>query len=244
MNIDKIALDFIKHTSVKRYPDEAVFAIDNYGLAWELKNIAPDPSDTFMVSAVELSMIAGVVGIVHSHPDGPAYPSVEDMRSQIASGLEFGIIVCSSEDAGGYFEWGGKNNRPPLMDRPFRHGVTDCYAFIRDYYLDAMGIDLADFPRRWEWWDDGESLYLDGFSSAGFVVVDKEDMRQGDMLLIALKGEIPIHAGVCTGDNEFSHHLGGSIGYDPSVIPRVDTISRWQKHITHVMRHKDAKSQD
>lgn len=233
MKISESGMRLIEINSMKRYPNEAVFSIHENGGAVEIENVSPTPYNSFMIE--ELPRRA--VGLVHSHPDGPAYPSIEDMRSQVATGLEFGIIQCTSEDAGGFFQWGGEE-RAPIFERPFRHGVTDCYALIRDYYLSESGIRLKEFPRSWEWWEAGENMYLDGFERAGFKMVDRESIERGDMVLISIKGDVPIHAGIYIGNGDFLHHLGGKNGYDPSVMPRIDTVTRWQRHITHVMRHK------
>lgn len=233
MIISQLAFGMIKKLSIDSYPNESVFSVDAGGDAMVLKNVSPTPKESFMIEGVP----QGTVGLVHSHPDGPAYPSLEDMRSQVATGLEFGIIQCTSEDAGGFFTW-GSNRRLPIFDRPFRHGVTDCYALIRDYYLSESGIRLKEFPRSWEWWEAGENMYLDGFERAGFKMVDRESIERGDMVLISIKGDVPIHAGIYIGNGDFLHHLGGKNGYDPSIMPRIDTVTRWQRHITHVMRHE------
>lgn len=228
----------IEAIAARAYPRETVAAVMKSGVVIELENSASNPLVEFAVIPTQWREVAsGCAALVHSHPDGPAYPSEADMRTQIALGIPFGIVVSTPQGAGGYFEWGG--NRPSLCDRPFRHGVTDCYGLIRDYFSEQLGIVLQDYARGWEWWEEGKNLYLELFSEAGFYRVRNEDLQAGDMIMFRLRGEKPAHAGLYIGNGEIMHHLGGSKGYDPTRKPMVDGLARWQKFIHGVYRHKD-----
>jgi hypothetical protein len=47
-----------------------------------------------------------------------------------------------------------------LLERPFVHGVHDCYSIVRDSYA-QHGITHNDYLRAFGWWDDkcGLDLY-------------------------------------------------------------------------------------
>jgi len=47
-------------------------------------------------------------------------------------------------------------------NRPFIHGIFDCYTLIRDFFRREHNILLpTNIQRTWEWWLQGENLYLD-----------------------------------------------------------------------------------
>lgn len=228
----------IRAIAIDAYPNEAVAAITADGAVVRLTNVASDPLNSFAVAQSEYDQCGEVACLVHSHPNGPLYPSEADMRTQLALGVPFGIIESRQGGADGYFEFGGSHKN--LHDRPFRHGVTDCYALIKDWYSEELGITLPEFPRSWGWWSEGGNLYMDGFLSAGFEQIENKEMRRGDMIFFEIRGHV-CHAGVYLGNGEVFHHLGGINGYDPSRKPMIDSIYRWSKFIHSAYRHKEAR---
>lgn len=223
--------------AIEEYPRECVVAFKKTGGIEKLDNIANNPEIEFAVSSDQwLAVDKETSVLVHSHPDGPAYPSEADMRTQIALNVPFGIIQVTDQGAGGYFEFGGVAY--DLENRPFRHGVTDCFSLIRDYHKSKTGINIPEFPRSWEWWQNGKNLYLEEFGTVGFVKVADEDIAAGDMIMFNIGGKV-CHAGVYIGNGLMAHHLGASKGYDPTRKPMIDSIDRWQKRIVGVYRHKE-----
>ena len=223
--------------AIEEYPKECIAAFKKSGGIQKLDNVATNPEVEFSVSSERwLDIEKDVSVLVHSHPNGPSWPSEADMRTQMALDVPFGIIEVTEQGAGGYFEFGGQT--PDLEDRPFRHGVTDCFSLIRDYHLIKNGIKIPEYPRSWEWWQNGQNLYLEGFGSVGFVKVADEDIAPGDMVMFNIGGKV-CHAGVYLGEGLIGHHLGASKGYDPTRKPMIDSIDRWQKRIVGVYRHKE-----
>ena len=236
------AYAFAANVCTAAYPREAVILVTASGLV-EVENVADDPYTTFEVdsSAVQRAMLedGGLLGVIHSHPDGNPYPSEADMRSQVSAGVPYGIFVSTPGGSGDYIEFGG--DMPALYERPFRHGVTDCYEFIRAYYRTHFDIELRAFPRGWEWWENGATLYVDYFPRAGFYEVPASNIQPGDLLLIAFRGDTPTHAAVYAGDGMLAHHLAGQKAYDPVRVPLREPASRWMPHVTHVLRHEELK---
>lgn len=224
--------------AVAAYPLEAVWHLTRSGLRL-VDNISATPECSFEVKKTDVlqSVREGLLAVIHSHPDGPACPSEADMRSQMSCAVPFGIIVSGHDSAGDYFEWGGAVE--DLNTRSFRHGVTDCYALVRDYYAAELNIELPEFPRGWEWWQEGGNLYLDGVDAAGFVQVSVDDIQPGDMLLATLRGDVPCHAAVYIGNELMMHHLTATKPFDATRRPITEPIHRWHRHISHAFRHKD-----
>lgn len=150
-----------------------------------------------------------VVAVVHSHPDTPAMASEADLVSCEASGLPWHILSWPADDLrtiepSGY--------QAPLVGRQFAHGVLDCYTLVRDWYRIERAIALPDFPRRDDWWHQGEDLYMRHYAKAGFAAVCQDQPEQpGDVILMQLRSPVPNHAAVYLGGGHMLHHLHGRL---------------------------------
>ena len=123
------------------------------------------------------------------------------------------------------------------MGRGFRHGVTDCYSLIRDYYRLERDVVLPEFPRDWEWWCNEQDLYRDGFGKAGFERLVDVDLRPGDVFLAQIRSGVPNHGGVYLGDGLALHHLAARLPVDATRLSRREPIDRWMKFISHWLRY-------
>lgn len=145
-----------------------------------------------------------IIAVIHSHPNISAKPSQADLVSCEASGLPWFICGLPSEQWE-YIE--PKGYVAPLVGRQWAHGVLDCYSIIKDWYLQNRNIQLLDFERRDEWWKIGENLYLDNFEKAGFGRISKEDLSEGDVILMCIYSEVPNHGAIYLGDGLILHHV-------------------------------------
>lgn len=95
----------------------------------------------------------------------------------------------------------------------FVHGSRDCYTLVREFYRDNFGLELTDYARPDDWWDEGLNLYMDNFAKEGFVQVDFNpyEMQPGDLFLSAILSSVPNHASVYLGDGLILHHLPGRL---------------------------------
>ena len=197
-----------------------------------------------------------IQAVLHSHPhlDGrlpvPDYPSEADMRGQMATEVPWGIIVATAVGCFPEVVWFGDSCPVPPLSGPgryFRHGVTDCYALIRDYYRVRLGITLLDFPREWEWWlEDGKDLYSEGFAKTGFQQIPTSLAKPGDVFLAsigtgAMRKQVTNHGGIYLGGNgcKILHHLSGMKPVDYERPAREEPGERWLHYATHFLRHKD-----
>ncbi|TDG25369.1 phage tail protein [Paraburkholderia silviterrae] len=187
-------------------------------------NWAATPTEHFVLAAEDYARAedAGeIVALAHSHPGAPARPSVSDKAMCEASGIARWVIVSLGVQADGsiavddWCEFGPSGYIAPLIGREFAHGVHDCYAIVRDWYRLERDIDLPDFERRDDWWDDGHSsLYVDNYRAAGFEDVGlAAELEIGDVLLMQIRSRngVPNHAGVYLGDGHFLHHMHGRL---------------------------------
>ncbi|MCR8922669.1 C40 family peptidase [Dasania sp. GY-MA-18] len=205
------------------------------------KNLSPTPERAFKIKRSAMAA-SDVQAVIHSHPNGPACPSEADMRGQQSMGVPWGIIVSEGGVALEPFWW-GTDEIPPLLGRPFRHGVTDCYSIIRDYYRLEKSIVLKDYPRQWEWWLDGQAdMYAQYFGDENFFVInpDEDELQPGDVFLAQVKSPVINHGGVYMGGGIILHQLGGPQGYDPSRLSCRVPLYPWRKYITLWLRHKHA----
>ncbi|MGI0119681.1 C40 family peptidase [Zooshikella sp. RANM57] len=230
----------IQHHAHNCYPQESCgFVIENYGY-YPCKNIAEDPKNTFLIAVKEqlaAEKIGKIVAVVHSHPDGPDYPSEADMAQQVASGLAWGIVYVSAKGCNDVVWFGDSAEKAPLISRGFRHGVTDCYALIRDWYLAEKNISLKEFPRSWDWWNQKQNLYLDGLKPASFIIVDESEIQIGDVFLAQIRSDVPNHGGIYLGNGLILHHLAAHDPVDLSRLSVREPVYRWKKFITHWIRY-------
>jgi len=240
----QIIEDLSRH-AVEAYPQESVGVILTEGPYRRLTNVAKDPERFAVWDTKEFDplYISGQVrALVHSHPNGPNCPSGSDMRAQVQFGIPFVIVSTNGTGCLPPLAWGDSLEPPPLLDRPFMHGVTDCYALIRDYYWLERQIRLPEFPRDWDWWlHKGVNLYDDGFQRAGFVEIDTQDVRDGDVVLFKIRSEVTNHGAIVV-DNcgRILHHAAHREPWDPTRRSKYDTLGRWKDYATRWLRYTGA----
>lgn len=211
-----------------------------------LPNLAVDRSTCFEMSEKAVFSGGNACAIVHSHPQGQAYPSRHDMVQQQASQLPWAIAIPKGQPHAGVFWFGGDS--PPLMMRGYRHGVTDCFSLIRDWFAIEHQINLPDYPRAWEWWqgskDAGKDknkdndLYRNNFAAHGFRMLEDDTPREiGDVAMMHILGPVINHAAIWIGQGLILHHLAGRQGYAPQQLPRKEPAERWYRYIDFWVRY-------
>lgn len=232
-------LEQIQDQAVAAYPLEAIWLITETGCL-QVENIHEDPKNYFAVSERDTAraMLRGLLAVVHSHPDRAAAPSAMDMQGQINTNVPWGVLSTDGVVASEIAWWGTGVARQPLLGRGFRHGVTDCYGLIKDYYEIERGILLPDFPRDWQWWRQDQNLFAEGFPAAGFVRIDQKDAREGDVWMAHIGTDIPNHGGILLADGLALHHPGSSREVDSSKLSIREPIFRYQRLISHWLRYE------
>ena len=165
-------------------------------------------------------------------------PSAAEMRAQAALAVPFGVVVCDRSRRIDRFWFGDQCPSLPLLGRPFRHGVTDCYSLIRDYYRQGRNVLLPDYPRDWNWWVEGLDLYRAGFEEAGFRIIDPADAADADAVMFRMRSRVPNHAAVLLGDGWMLHHPASVRPYDPLRVSYREPLGRWKRHVVYWLRYE------
>lgn len=228
----------IREQAVQAYPLEGIWLVTKAGCA-QVENIHEDPENHFRVGIADMSraLSEGLLAIVHSHPDQENVPSAADMQGQINTAVPWGIVTAGAEGCSP-IRWFG-HETPPLLGRPFVHGITDCYALIKDFYLLKKGVELPEFPRSWGWWNHGQDLFMEGFAKAGFRRISQEEARPGDVWLAKIRSNTVNHGGVLVENDLMLHQMGTSTRpVDAARKSAREPISRYLSHIHIWLRYE------
>lgn len=145
-----------------------------------------------------------VVMVCHSHVFESPEASEGDKVACERSGVPWLIVNYPTGDfriikPSGY--------RAPLLGRPFCIGTLDCYALVRDYYEEKLGITLKDYERPEGWETSGTSIILEQFKDCGFHEIPLEDLQPNDVLVMRVGADIANHVAVYIGDTQILHHV-------------------------------------
>ncbi|OPJ90773.1 peptidase P60 [Serratia marcescens] len=193
------------------------------------RNLAPEPTEQFSLAPADYAAAEDsgtIVAIVHSHPDATTQPSQLDLAQCDLSQLPW---IIASWPEGDIREVIPREGVKPLLERPFVHGIWDCYAIVRDWYQLERGIALPDFTRTDGWWNRGENLYMAHYAEAGFVPASGE-LLVGDVIVMQVQAPEPNHAAVYLGDGIMIHHMYGQLSN------RVSYGGYWQERTITVLR--------
>lgn len=260
MRLTKILKSAIHAHARAEFPKECCGLIVG-GQYYPCTNIAPDPANQFEIDPAEfvaLSELGEVGAIVHSHPNGNAEPSEVDRVQMGLHGVDW--VICGygiHADGAEYCDI--KRHKPtayqsPLLGRGYYHGTQDCYSLVRDYYGRELGLELPDFARLDEWWEnaDNEPLYEQNFEKAGFVAVNGTPQKHDVILCRVGRTHHINHALVfvgngklqsentpdCVGDNLVLHHPHGRLSV------REIYGDSWHKRTALIVRHKELMNEN
>lgn len=164
-------------------------------------NLARDPRCGFELDPEAWMSGGDVVAIVHSHPGASSEPSPHDLQQHAASGLDWWILGIDG------WRCTPAAGARPYAGRAFRHGETDCYTLVRDWYWRERGLFLPDYPREDDWWLHGQDLYREHYADCGFTAVTTA--LPGDLLLMQIGAPVPNHAAIVLPGGRILHHLAG-----------------------------------
>lgn len=199
------------------------------------KNISETPQNTFVISPqsyCEAEDAGNIEAIVHSHIYTGADPSAADRAACEQSNLPWLIVSVPERNHSIYFP---KGEILPYEDRPFFHGVIDCYTLVRDYYSRELGIELPNYYRRDNWWVKGGNMYLDLADDAGFDIITTGNPKKHDLLVLQVGAEVPSHGAVYLGDDIILHHLAGKLSR------KMVYGGYWKKNTWAYLRHRNLK---
>lgn len=221
----------------------------------QLENIHSEPENHFAFSDADTLRYMtdpATEAIVHSHPGevteaglvSRLSPSAADMRQQLATSKPW-IIAAFNVTTGAweYFDWGKHTLDLPLLERPFRHGVEDCYTVIEKWWWQNRGVRLLPMPRDDSWWGKKgkvapvANLYVDHFRDCGaerFWPRSPGDLRPGDVCLTKIDSEHYNHGGVFIGHGRIAHH-------PPTKLSTTWPAGPWFNRIDFWLRREEGK---
>jgi proteasome lid subunit RPN8/RPN11 len=231
-------LESIKRHAKLEYPNESVgFVIGDEYVAAPNNHPTPDKAYKPSLDSWLRALNSGKLrAVVHSHPEGPDYPSADDMQSQQDGNVPHGIVVVKMSANGPHVTeiiwWGDTLPIPELVGRVFRHGISDCLNLIRDEYRLNRNIFLPNQPRNWLWWEEkDQNLYVDHYQKNGFRKIGQDEIKEGDIFLSQIKSSKPNHGGIYLGKGIILHHLMNKLS-------KREPIGGWAKYVTHWLRHE------
>lgn len=96
-----------------------------------------------------------------------------------------------------------------LIGLPWQYGINDCFSLVRRYYALA-GVMLPDFERPKEL-QTSSSIFLEQAGALGFCETALSDLRAGDVLIMRLGTDAPMHAAIYVGDQQILHQRMNSV---------------------------------
>lgn len=242
------ALNLFKDYALEQYPKEAVGLILPADHFMPCPNLSTTPEESFCIDPTQLIDTPSGTILMHSHPDSTAEPSLADMVGQRDTGLLWGIVAVNQHAVTDAVVFGEQLFTKQLLQRPFLHGIFDCYSLIRDFYAVEKKIILPDFARQRSWWEiEKYNLYERYFTEAGFIEVDKATpLCRGDVLLMRVGRTTCInHGAIYLGDDCRLIEDKSAIKMPGMILHHVcdnlsqrEMLGQWQKRIVKVVRYE------
>jgi proteasome lid subunit RPN8/RPN11 len=191
------------------YPKEACGIITQDLQFVPVKNISDKPMDAFMMPNGVYTQYQ-VRGVIHSHnvkryPN--FWPSKTDMECQAEALVPFAIYQTDGVQCSEPLWWGDYLLETQLHERPFIHGVYDCFALGRAYFKQVKNVYIKPWAYERDWETHDANFIEDHFSEVGFERIRKEDAKPGDVMMMAIKTRVPNHIGIILPGNLLLHHL-------------------------------------
>ena len=149
-----------------------------------------------------------VVAIVLKKTDDNVSTLELEERTELNDSKILFVTVGSSKNISEVFIPNEYFENAKYEGRPFLHGLFDCYTLIRDYYKREFNIFLpTNMQRNWNWWSQGENLYVDNAKYHRFEEVT--DIKKHDVLVMKIGSPVPNHGAIYLGNNKILHHAAG-----------------------------------
>jgi cell wall-associated NlpC family hydrolase len=100
-------------------------------------------------------------------------------------------------------------NYQSLIGRRWQYGVNDCFSLVRDFF-GLQGVKLPDFERPADL-ETCQSIFLEQAERIGFCQVDYERRQPGDVLIMRLDTQAPMHAAVLVDYDRILHQQQDSL---------------------------------
>lgn len=194
---------------------------------WPCKNLSTEDSNFILDPSdfVKAEDAGSIVGIIHSHPKTPPYPSAADRLACKHSEVTWHIVNPVTET------WGicePAETEPDLIGREWVWNVFDCWSCVHSWFTEK-GHHLPVFKRPTTPEEFDENPLFDKFwAEAGFrELTEGEQLEEGDAVLMSIGGTSNKlnHVGVILEDGRILHHLRGRLS-------SIDVYGSWLQKCT------------
>jgi len=203
--------------SFKKYakeqaPDEAcglLAIIKGKETFWPCKNLAEGKFEFFILDPddwAECEDQGEILGVIHSHPTGPATPSDNDKAACEYLGFPY-YIYSIEHDHWEFFEPSGWK-APSLIGRKFIWGKYDCWSIVTDWYEQNLQIKIPYLKRTKKIKDFSDNPYFEkALKDRNFIKQNtNNNLKVGDILLFqTITGNLD-HVALYIGDMMILNH--------------------------------------
>ena len=203
--------------SFKKYakeqaPDEAcglLAIIKGKETFWPCKNLAEGKFEFFILDPddwAECEDQGEILGVIHSHPTGPATPSDNDKAACEHLGFPY-YIYSIEHDHWEFFEPSGWK-APSLIGRKFIWGKYDCWSIVTDWYEQNLQIKIPYLKRTKKIKDFSDNPYFEkALKDRNFIKQNtNNNFKVGDILLFqSITGNLD-HVALYIGDMMILNH--------------------------------------
>lgn len=177
----------IRALSERAHPKETCGFILLDGSVVECVNTSTVP-DQFTISAQDTADYwDDAIACWHSHANYNGF-SPADIKACKQLNLPYALWDCGGSQS----FWLDPRQSAGLVGRPWNYGVYDCYAAVRDWYLQQMGIGLGDYKREYqgEWATRGFIHFEENFAAEGFVRLPTTvPLERGDVIMFRIRNQ-------------------------------------------------------
>ena len=180
---------------------------------WPCKNLSVENFDYFIIDPddwAECEDTGEIIGLVHSHPTGPIFPSETDKASCEFLGLKWYIYSPLINDWYSFEPSGWKPDS--LYGRQWSWGNMDCWSLITDYFEEKLNIQLKKWPRPKTIKEFANNPYFEKvLQESGFKIIEDNLLQTNDVLLMQGFYDKLNHVALYIGDQTILHHVIGKL---------------------------------
>ena len=199
---------------------------------WPCKNLAEEPEEYFIIAPddwADCEDQGELMGIVHSHTQGSAFPSEADKASCEYLGLPFYIYSIEQKNWHSFKPDGYKSG---LLGRRWIWGKHDCWSLITDYFFEKKQIKLKNWPRPKKIKEFIQNPYFEKvLTGSGFKEVDKNNIEEFDVLLMIGVDDKLNHVALYIGNQTILNHNVNQLScreiYDLEYIQNTKKVYRY-----------------
>ena len=176
---------------------------------WPCKNLAEGKFEFFMLDPddwAECEDNGEIIGVIHSHPIGPATPSDTDKAACEHLGFPYFIYSLELNSWHKFTPSGWKASS--LIGREFIWGKYDCWSIVTDWLAETKNIKIKYWERPKKIKDFLKNPEFEfALPKLNFIKQpDNKDIKEGDVLLFKTSTGNLDHVAIYIGDNMILNH--------------------------------------